>query len=132
MKIRLSKWVISSLAYSALFLTGCTMTKPDGTPATDPFEKYNRAMFAFNQDVDHLVLKPVATVYDKATPPVVKKGVTNVFNNIDEIPTFSNDVLQGNVRYLFPDFWRFVINTTLGVGGLFDVATRFGIHKHVE
>lgn len=130
MKNTIAKWIIGSIALTSIALTGC-VRKPD-TTANDPLEGYNRAMFAFNQDVDHLAIRPVAFIYSKITPPVLQSGVTNVFNNVDEISTFPNDFLQGNFRYMVLDFWRFAINTTLGVGGLFDVATRMGIKPHVE
>lgn len=125
-----TRWILATSI--SIVLTSCTMTKPDGTPNEDPFEKTNRVIFAFNMDVDHLILRPTATVYSKVTPHALQKGVTNVFYNIGEITTFPNDILQGNVKYTIVDFWRFVINSTLGIGGLFDVATRFGIPKHVE
>src|SRR3990167_378409 len=130
MKKTIVKWVIGSIVLTSMGLTGC-VRKPDPT-ANDPLEGYNRAMFAFNQDVDHLAIRPVAWVYSKVTPPLLQSGITNVFNNVDEISTFPNDFLQGNFRYMVLDFWRFAINTTLGVGGLFDVATRLGIQPHVE
>src|SRR3990167_6449191 len=132
MRKKLSKWLCGSLALSTLTLSGCMMYKPDGTVNDDPFEHYNRVAFAFNMDIDHLVFRPVAKVYDKITPAPLQTGIHNVFNNIDEIPTCSNDFLQGNFRYIAIDVWRFAINTTLGVGGLFDVATRLGIQPHVE
>jgi len=131
MKKQLAKWLCGSLAITALALGGCAK-KPDGTVNNDPLEGYNRTMFAFNMDVDHLVLRPVAKTYETITPSVLQKGVTNVFANIDEIPTFSNDFLQGNFRYLPLDLWRLAINSTLGVGGLFDIATRIGIEPHIE
>lgn len=124
------KWILGSLAAATLSLTGCVRT-PDKT-ANDPLEGYNRAMFAINQDVDHLIIRPAAIVYNTITPPVLQSGITNVFNNVDEISTFGNDFLQGNFRYMFLDFWRFAINTTLGVGGLFDVASRMDLQTHVE
>lgn len=132
MKGKITKWLSGALALSSVALTGCMMHKPDGTENTDPFEAYNRPMFAFNMDVDHLVIRPVAKVYSTVTPPQVQSGVTNVFANIDEIPTFWNDFLQGNFRYMVVDLWRFAINTTAGVGGIFDIATRTGIQPHVE
>lgn len=132
MQRKISQWLCGMLTVSAISLSSCTMHKPDGTPNEDPFERYNRAAFAFNMDVDHLVFRPAAMVYDKVTPPLVQKGIRNVFDNIDEITTFPNDFLQGNFRYMVVDLWRFTINTTLGVGGLFDVATRLGIEPHVE
>lgn len=132
MRKKFSQWICASLAVSSVALSGCTMHKPDGTPTPDPFEKYNRAMFAFNMDVDHLVVRPAAKVYEKITPTPLKKGVQNVFANVDEMSTLPNDFMQGNFRYMVLDIWRFAINTTLGVGGLFDVATRMGIRPHVE
>lgn len=131
MKQQLTKWLCGSLAITTLALSGCAK-KPDGAVNNDPLEGYNRVAFAFNMDVDHMVMRPVAHTYATIVPPVMQKGVTNVFNNIDEIPTFSNDILQGNFRYTVLDVWRFFINSTLGVGGLFDVATRIGIKPHVE
>ncbi|HLB56662.1 MAG TPA: VacJ family lipoprotein [Coxiellaceae bacterium] len=130
MKYRLAKWFFGSLALSSLALSGCARHPTD--PTNDPFEGYNRVMFGFNQDVDHLVFRPAATAYSKITPPQLQAGVTNFFDNINEIITFPNDFLQGNFRYMAVDFWRFVINTTVGVGGLFDVATRLGIQPHAE
>lgn len=113
-----------------LSLTGCARHPTDATH--DPLEGYNRVMFAINTDVDHLVVRPVAKVYQVVTPSCFKKGVTNAIDNLDEIPTFGNDILQGNFRYLPLDFWRLVVNTTIGLGGLFDVASRTGMPKHVE
>lgn len=130
MKKQITQWICGSLAMTTLALTGCARNPTDAQH--DPFEGYNRAMFAFNMDVDHLAMRPAAKVYEKITPPQLQKGVTNVFANIDEIPTFVNDFLQGNFRYLPLDIWRFAINTTVGIGGLFDVATRAHIQPHVE
>jgi len=110
--------------------TGCAR-KPSN-PAVDPYENFNRAMFAFNTDIDHLIYRPVSKVYRAVTPSFVRKGVSNVFDNLEELTTMPNDLLQGKVRYIFLDFWRFVINSTFGVGGLFDVATKLGLHKHYE
>lgn len=123
------QWMLSALTMTTVALTGCAKnpTSPD-----DPFEPYNRAMFAVNTDIDHLVFIPAATVYDAVTPPFVQQGVTNFFDNTDELTTLPNDFLQGNFRYMALDTWRFIINSTLGIGGLFDVATKLGMPKHVE
>ncbi|EKD92116.1 MAG: hypothetical protein ACD_29C00175G0003 [uncultured bacterium] len=126
------KWFFAPLAVSAVALTSCTMSNPDGTPKEDPFETYNRTVFAFNMDVDHMILRPTAEAYAHVVPPPLQKGVTNVYKNIAEWMTLPNDLLQGHPKYMFLDFWRFVINTTMGVGGLFDVATRLGMPKHIE
>lgn len=130
MRHKIAKWILSSLAISAIAMsTGCAK-KPDPT-ADDPLEGYNRVMFAFNMDVDHLVLRPVAKVYNTVTPSFVQTGVTNVFSNIDEIPSFPNDLMQGQFKFMLVDLWRFTINTTLGIGGLFDVAKKLGLKHHV-
>lgn len=130
MKNQLAKWLCGALAICAIALSGCA-TKPTA-PSEDPLEGYNRVMFAFNQDIDHLVFRPAAVVYSKVTPPQLQSGVTNFFDNVGEITTFPNDFLQGNFRYMVVDFWRFAINSTVGIGGLFDVATRVGIQPHSE
>lgn len=131
MKNRITKWICGLFALTTMtLLTGCASKPTD--PTHDPLEGYNRFMFAVNMDVDHLVIGPAAMIYSKVTPPIAQKGVTNFFDNVSEITTFPNDFLQGNFRYMAVDFWRFVINSTAGVGGLFDVATRLGIQPHVE
>lgn len=115
---------------AATMLTGCAR-KPD-VANNDPFENYNRIMYAFNQDIDHLALRPVAKVYETVVPTPLRKGVTNAFDNLGELTTLPNDILQGNFGYVPLDIFRFLINSTVGIGGLFDVATRMGIPKHVE
>lgn len=127
--------LIAALALSAITLNGCTK-KPTTEVKTinndDPWESYNRHMFGFDQGFDKVFIRPFAVVYSKVTPPPLQQGVTNFFNNTFEITTFPNDLLQGNFKYMVVDFWRFVINTSFGVGGLFDVATKMGIKPHIE
>lgn len=110
-------------------LTGCTRHPTD---PNDPLEPFNRAMFAFNMGVDHMIYRPVTKVYTTIIPPPLQRGVSNVFSNLGELTTIPNDLLQGKFKYMFMDFWRFVINSTIGIGGLFDVATRMGLPKHYE
>jgi len=97
----------------------------------DPFEDINRATFKFNESLDNNFLKPVAKVYSKAPSPV-KKGVSNFFNNLEEVETTINQVFQGKPGLAMNDFTRFIINTTIGLGGFFDVATQMGLKKHEE
>lgn len=124
------KWLLAPITLTALaLLTGCAKNPSD---QNDPLEPYNRVMFAVNQDVDHLFIRPVAKVYVTVTPPPLQKGITNFFDNTLEITSLPNDFLQGNFKFMAVDFWRFFINSTLGVGGLFDVATRVGLPKHFE
>ena len=97
----------------------------------DPFEDINRISFEFNESLDKNFLKPVAQAYSK-TPKPVKKGITNFFNNLEEVETTVNQVLQGKPKLAINDFSRFLINSTIGLGGLIDVATKIGLTRHEE
>ena len=97
----------------------------------DPFEEINRKTYEFNESLDKNILKPVAEVYSNF-PPKVKKGVTNFFNNLEEVDTFINQLLQGKPKESINDLSRFVINTTIGIGGIFDVASKMGLQRHEE
>jgi phospholipid-binding lipoprotein MlaA len=97
----------------------------------DPFEDINRITFEFNESLDRNFLKPVAQAYSK-TPKPVKKGITNFFNNLEEVETTVNQVLQGKPKLAINDFSRFLINSTIGLGGLIDVATKIGLTRHEE
>lgn len=90
----------------------------------DPYEKFNRSVFSFNDTLDTYILKPVAIFYNKVMPKPLNRGVHNFFNNINELPTLANDFLQLNFYQGANDFSRLAINTTIGIGGLFDMATR--------
>jgi phospholipid-binding lipoprotein MlaA len=98
----------------------------------DPFEGFNRAMFSFNSTVDKYALKPVALGYRAVTPKLFRTGVSNVLSNLDAPVTFSNDVLQAAPKRAGTTLARFGINTTIGVAGVFDVASQFGLKKHSE
>lgn len=111
-------------------LTGCA--RNPGQPGVDHYERYNRFMFGFNRGVDKVIIRPIAVVYDTVLPPPLKKGVTNAFHNVGLITTVPNDILQGKVKWALTDLWRFLINSTVGIGGLFDVASRIGFPKHYE
>jgi phospholipid-binding lipoprotein MlaA len=97
----------------------------------DPFEDINRVTFEFNEYLDRNFLKPVALTYSKAPKPI-KKGITNFFNNLEEVETTVNQVLQGKPKLALNDLTRFVINSTIGLGGFIDVATRIGLTRHEE
>lgn len=114
-----------------LTLTGCATL--DHPPAeNDPLERFNRSMYMFNDKVDQYVLKPVATGYDKVTPAPVQKGVSNFFSNLDDVLVMVNDLLQLKLLQFSSDLGRFVVNTTLGIGGLIDWASDMGLPKHNE
>lgn len=115
------------LTLSAL-LSGCATS---GNPK-DPIEGFNRAMFAFNEGLDTVLIKPVAQGYDAVLPAPVRTGVTNFFGNIADLFIGVNNLLQGKPDQAFSDLGRVVINSTIGILGLFDVATEAGLEKHEE
>ena len=103
-----------------------------GVEINDPFEDLNRDIFIFNEKLDEKLLKPAALTYRKVTPQFARTGVTNFFNNLEEIDTTINQVLQGEIKYAFNDASRFVINSTIGLLGLIDVASKIGLERHEE
>src|SRR5690349_7423136 len=115
-----------------LLLAGCA-TLPSGKPdPRDPLERFNRSVFAFNDALDKAVARPVAKAYVKVTPRIVRTGVSNVFNNLNTLGTTVNDVLQGKMRQAGHDSARFLLNSTLGLGGLFDPASAAGLELNDE
>lgn len=110
-------------------LGGCATA--GGNP-DDPLERYNRAMFSFNDSLDKAVIKPAATGYKKVMPEFARTGVTNFFANLGDVWIGVNNVLQGKIGPGASDFGRFAINTTVGIFGLFDIASSAGLDKHNE
>jgi phospholipid-binding lipoprotein MlaA len=102
------------------------------SPVYDPWERTNRGLFSVHKGVDRAVLGPGARAYKAVTPPPVRRGVRNVFNNLGEPITFINDVLQGQPTRAGKTAARFVTNTTVGVLGVFDVASSAGLPIHYE
>lgn len=98
----------------------------------DPWEGVNRKIFSFNDAVDRWVLKPVAEGYDRVTPEPVQTGVGNVFDNLRTPVIAANQLLQGKPRLALQDFTRFLVNSTVGVAGVFDIASRNGLPRHDE
>jgi phospholipid-binding lipoprotein MlaA len=110
---------------------GCTTL--DGPPnPDDPYESFNRSMFAFNEGVDKYAFKPLAKGYNFIMPDFASKGVTNFFSNVDDIVVFFNQLLQFKLRAAAATSARVVFNTSFGLFGLIDVATDFGIPKQNE
>lgn len=121
-----------ALVLLTLLSAGCA-TVPSGKPdPRDPWERFNRSSFAFNDALDRAVAKPVAKAYKKVTPRVVRTGISNFVSNLSGITTVFNDVLQGKMRQAGRDSGRFLLNTTVGLGGLFDPATKAGLEKNSE
>jgi phospholipid-binding lipoprotein MlaA len=95
----------------------------------DPWQGYNRSMFTFNVRVDRLLLKPIAKAYVRLTPSFFRQGVSNVFSNVLEVPSALNAVLQGKPSAAAQNGGRILVNTTLGLAGLFDVAQHMGLPR---
>lgn len=98
----------------------------------DPIENFNRRIYRFNARFDDLVYLPVVNAYEWATPRFVRTSVSNVFNNLSDIPNLGNSILQGKVRKSMRTTARLLFNTTLGVVGLFDVAKKMGLPQQRE
>lgn len=104
----------------------------DPLAVADPLEPMNRALYSFNAQLDRWVLLPTISVYQKVLPRFARKGITNFFDNLDDIRTGINQVLQLRPKRALETGGRFLTNTTLGIGGLWDPASRFNIPKHDE
>ena len=113
---------------AAVVLPGCAT---NASHPKDPFEGFNRAMFAVHEGVD-TVLKPVAKGYDEVTPGPVKMGVGNFFGNLADVWIAVNNLLQGKLTDGASDVGRFFVNSTVGILGLVDVASEIGLDKHDE
>lgn len=98
----------------------------------DPWEGLNRKVFQFNEWTDSNILRPTASAYDKWIPRPVRSGVGNVFDNVFTPAVALNQLLQGKPKRSLSDTGRFLLNTTLGLGGLIDVASKIGMPKHEE
>jgi len=108
-----------------------TINKDEPKEIKDCFEKLNRATFAFNQALDKAVIKPIAKGYRKL-PDQVQKGTSNVVNNLSNLITIPNNVLQGDIKLALVNTGRLVVNTTVGILGKIDVANKMGFPKYVK
>lgn len=135
----------ASVALACVALLGCSTLSADtgaeesGDPNTvnvedvnDPFETVNRAFFAINLAIDKAVLRPLAMGYDAVMPEFAQDGIRNVLDNLDAPVVLANDLLQGEMSRASTTLGRFAINSTLGLGGLFDVAEEMGLPQHSE
>ena len=113
-----------------LFLSGCA-SMGNGHPS-DPLETANRKVDAFNQEFDKAIAKPVAKGYRKVTPDPLDRGITNFFNNLADVPSATNNLLQLKPLRAMNDVGRICINTTIGLLGFFDVASDMGMPNYKE
>jgi phospholipid-binding lipoprotein MlaA len=119
------------LLLCAALLGGCAQNSTPLDPY-DPYEKENRDTFELNQNLDRYVMSPVASAYSAVTPKVVRRGVDNFFNNVTYPKVILNDLLQGNPGYALQGTGRFLVNTTVGILGLWDPAQHLGMPARNE
>jgi phospholipid-binding lipoprotein MlaA len=125
---RTARWRTGAVALVALAaLGGCASNNP-----RDPLEPFNRTMFKFNDTLDQVALKPAATAYKKVLPGFVQTGVNNFFGNLSDVWTGANNLMQGKGEQGMSDWTRVALNSTFGIGGLFDIASEAGLKKHNE
>lgn len=138
MRLRPSALLPPLAALAALSLSGCTKPPPKGDPealadyreANDPYEPTNRVFYAVNDKLDRAILRPAAVGYRAVVPPSVRPHVHSVLTNVANPVQFANDVLEGKPRRAGDTFMRFLVNSTLGIGGVFDVANGMGWPDH--
>jgi phospholipid-binding lipoprotein MlaA len=126
---------VLALFFLAFALGGCTTLKDArGGPGArlDPWENWNRKVFAFNEGLDANLLKPVATGYQKVVPQFARRGVTNFFANFADAWSAVNNVLQAKATPAFEDVVRVTTNTVFGLFGVLDIASEFGLEHHYE
>lgn len=112
---------------------GCASSPTPGVESPDdPWEPSNRSIYGFNDTLDRATLKPIAKGYRKITPRFARQGVSNFMLNLGYPSVFINDFLQGKVRQGGADFARFLVNSTIGIAGFFDVATSMGLKENDE
>jgi len=123
---------LCSLIFAALVSGGCAST-PAGDPVEhDPWESTNRGLYSFNEGLDKVSFKPVAKGYVKIIPSPIRRSVTNFSRNLSTPGSAINNFLQGKPGNGFSELGRFLANSTFGIGGLFDIATRGGVEAHPE
>ncbi len=117
---------------AVVFVAGCATTDPEFADPRDPLEGYNRVVFSLNDTLDRAIIKPLAQGYNYIVPAPVNKGVTNFFNNLGDVTSAINNLLQFKIGRAFSDLGRVAINTTIGIGGLFDVASNMNLPRYGE
>ncbi len=137
---RLNGWVSGWLMALLVLLTGCATTGQSGlageersaTSKIDPWENYNRKVYAFNERIDRQILAPVARTYVNVVPQPVRRGVTNFFGNVSDVWSALNNFLQFKLADGMQDIVRVGTNTLFGLGGIFDVASELGVDRQGE
>jgi phospholipid-binding lipoprotein MlaA len=121
-----------AMLLAALLAGGCVSVPPEKRVAHDPWEGTNRTLYQFNDAVDKVTLRPVARVYNKVLPKPIRQGVTNFSTNLYVPRSSINSFLQGKPRDGFSEIFRFIVNSTIGIGGIFDIASKSGLEAKNE
>jgi phospholipid-binding lipoprotein MlaA len=132
--------VLCPAALLVLLLAGCATPPPADDPEAvqefkeinDPFEPTNRALFAVHEAIDKAVLEPIAIAYRDVLPQPVRSGIRNLLGNLRTPTILTGDLLQGNLERARKTLGRFIVNSTVGVGGIVDVARSYDVHGHSE
>src|SRR5688500_3683663 len=124
---RIKSGVIAATC-AVLALSGCAT----GHDPRDPYESMNRGVYRFNDGLDRAVLQPTARAYRAAVPSFVRTSIGNVLSNVGDVRNVVNKTLQGEFHAAYADVGRVLMNSTLGLGGLFDIASAAGVEKHNE
>jgi phospholipid-binding lipoprotein MlaA len=119
---------LACIALLVSLLGGCAL----GRNPADPLEPLNRGVYQFNDAVDKAIVKPVAQAYRAVIPQFIRSSVSNFFSNINDVIVALNNLLQGKFTAAYSDLGRVLMNSTLGIGGLFDVASEAGVERHEE
>lgn len=117
---------------TAILVAGCASNEPLSGADYDPWEGVNRDIYAFNRTVDDYFLRPVAKGYDFVLPQFAQTGIGNFFDNLRAPTSALNNFLQGKPKRGFEDIARFLFNSTIGIGGLIDIASRGGLEENYE
>lgn len=132
--------ILGAAALALLLMAGCATRPPADDPEAlqefrennDPFEPANRVMFEVNEAIDKAVLQPIAEAYRDVLPKPVRSGIRNVLGNLRAPTILTGDLLQGNVTRARETLGRFIVNSTIGIGGIVDVGRRYDVHGHSE
>ena len=125
-----ARLLLAGVLLSAVPVLGSAAPAKDGP--SDPFERLNRATYAFNDALDRMLARPAARAYSAVVPAFARKGISNFLDNLQYPVVIVNDALQGKLKDAGSDTVRFVLNTIAGVGGFGDPATRWGFQSHDE
>jgi phospholipid-binding lipoprotein MlaA len=130
MQIKVSR--VAGVLVAMVFVAGCSSVPKEYRDPRDPWQAYNRAMFKFNTDFDNAFVKPAAQAYQWITPEPVDRSITNFFDNVADATSAVNNALQFKLWRAGTDVGRVVINSTVGIVGLFDVASNLGLPSYKE